>query len=85
LWISKLSDRATPSARSRSRTARFAADQHRLAIAAVAELDRGAQHDFFLGFGKHHALGIGLGSRGFVSWVSTAVVGLSRAQLRDWR
>ena len=38
-----------------------APDQQRLAIAAVAELDRGAQHHLVLGLGEDHPLGIELG------------------------
>ena len=36
-----------------------AADQHRDAVAAVAEGDRGAQHDILLALGEQHPLGIG--------------------------
>ena len=39
-----------------------APDEHRHAVAAIAELDGGAQHHLFLGFGKDHALGLFLGT-----------------------
>ena len=66
LWISMPSGSGMPSAAATALMRSSRPDQHRRAVARIAEGDGGADHLLLLALGKHHALGVladGFGNR----------------------